>query len=324
MNNKNNMKLIMESWRKGQQNLLTEGQALEFIKNGFKKLLPIPKKFEDMVEKAKLEFEEILTAKLEELQQDPDVQAMAEKAAATMESQAPDGERIDAEQKQLYDVGGGQMVPQEALIHYQGQSRDDDVSDDIVPSGEDPESVEDEPIHTRELTRDDLESMGLDAEHIKMLEEKFGIATAESVIEAAEKVTGKEAPPALKDWLVRFLKRSARMTAFGFVDNFIMITAGDYIDPGLKGLLGTSTLFAAGLGNMISDVAGEEAGGSIENVLEKMGVDIQNVSDEQMKAAPGWMKFVDKKAGTFGVAIGCLLGMIPLAFMEDKNKRRTL
>ena len=112
------------------------------------------------------------------------------------------------------------------------------------------------------------------------------------------------------------------MTVFGFIDNFIMITAGDYIDPMLANAMGTSTMFAAGMGNMISDMAGEEGGSTIDRVLEKAGLDILDVSDEQMEAAPGWMRFMDKKAGTFGVAIGCLLGMIPLAFMEGQERKQ--
>ena len=112
------------------------------------------------------------------------------------------------------------------------------------------------------------------------------------------------------------------MTVFGFIDNFIMITAGDYIDPMLARAMGTSTMFAAGIGNMISDMAGEEGGSAIDNTLEAMGLDIQDVSDEQMESAPGWMKLMDKRAGTFGVAIGCLLGMVPLAFMEGQENKQ--
>lgn len=43
---------------------------------------------------------------------------------------------------------------------------------------------------------------------------------------------------------------------FGFLDNFIMIVAGDYIDTTIGIGLGISTMAAAGLGNAISDAAG--------------------------------------------------------------------
>lgn len=50
------------------------------------------------------------------------------------------------------------------------------------------------------------------------------------------------------------------MIGFGFADNFIMILAGDVIDNKLGVLFGFSTLAAAGLGNLISDVAGISLG----------------------------------------------------------------
>lgn len=44
--------------------------------------------------------------------------------------------------------------------------------------------------------------------------------------------------------------------AFGFTDNFIMLIAGEEIDATFGERLGLSTLAAAGLGNLVSDVAG--------------------------------------------------------------------
>ena len=43
---------------------------------------------------------------------------------------------------------------------------------------------------------------------------------------------------------------------FGFADNLIMILAGDAIDKSIGVTLGISTLAAAGLGNLLSDVVG--------------------------------------------------------------------
>ena len=39
------------------------------------------------------------------------------------------------------------------------------------------------------------------------------------------------------------------MLGFGFMDNIIMIQAGDYIDTTFGAVLGISTLTAAGFGN---------------------------------------------------------------------------
>nr|CAH8875456.1 unnamed protein product [Trichobilharzia regenti] len=43
---------------------------------------------------------------------------------------------------------------------------------------------------------------------------------------------------------------------FGFLDNAIMIIAGEYIDLTFSAMLGISTMAAAGLGNLVSDLFG--------------------------------------------------------------------
>lgn len=43
---------------------------------------------------------------------------------------------------------------------------------------------------------------------------------------------------------------------FGFVDNFLMIIAGDFIESSIGMFIPISTMAAAGLGNAVSDVAG--------------------------------------------------------------------
>jgi len=299
---KNDMMLIMENWRKGQEKLLLEGKILDWIKQSIKKglerLTKKPEAFDAMVEDAKASFEEIM---MDKLKNNPEVQEIGREVADIINAQQSSNDELALNEIDVEDP----EVPE----------------DPEEPGPEIPETEEKE-----ELSDDDLREIGLSDEQIDKYREKLSEIIASSTLEAAEKATGKVAPPEVKDFLVRFLKRSSKMIAFGFVDNFIMITAGDYIDPMLVRTMGTSTMFAAGIGNMISDAAGEEAGSTIDNTLEKMGLDIQNVSDEQMEAAPGWMRFMDKRAGTFGVAIGCLLGMVPLAFMEEmeKDDRETL
>jgi Transmembrane protein 65 len=52
---------------------------------------------------------------------------------------------------------------------------------------------------------------------------------------------------------------------FGFMDNAILIVAGDAIDTSLGVTLGLSTMCAAAIGNIISDVAGIMMGAAIED-----------------------------------------------------------
>ena len=103
---------------------------------------------------------------------------------------------------------------------------------------------------------------------------------------------------------------------FGFVDNFIMIIAGEYIDTSIGVALGVSTMAAAGLGNMVSDVAGVGLQGVIE---QKFNLKAPHLS--RAERALKSTKLAEKLGTALGIAIGCLIGMVPLFFMNpDKAK----
>ena len=63
-----------------------------------------------------------------------------------------------------------------------------------------------------------------------------------------------------------FMLSALPMVGFGFMDNVLMLLAGDFIDTHLGSVLHISTLAAAGLGNLFSDLAGLTFGGTIEGV----------------------------------------------------------
>ena len=108
------------------------------------------------------------------------------------------------------------------------------------------------------------------------------------------------------------------MVGFGFADNAIMIVAGDRIDATLGVRLGFSTLAAAGLGNLISDVAGISLGEAIEGWCVRAGLEAPALSAAQ--AAMRTTRMVKLSAGAFGISVGCLLGMTPLFFMQDRKQ----
>lgn len=66
----------------------------------------------------------------------------------------------------------------------------------------------------------------------------------------------KDAPPTVQQLKLTFIHQALPFVGFGFLDNLIMIVAGDYIDANIGLTLGISTMAAAGLGNALSDVAG--------------------------------------------------------------------
>lgn len=66
------------------------------------------------------------------------------------------------------------------------------------------------------------------------------------------------------------LNAGAPFIGFGFLDNAIMILAGNEIEVYFGASLGISAMAAAALGNTISDMAGIQAGGIIESASTKV------------------------------------------------------
>ena len=63
----------------------------------------------------------------------------------------------------------------------------------------------------------------------------------------------------IRQFFYLFLRSMVPMVGFGFVDNSIMIMAGDVIDESLGQSLVISTMAAAALGNTVSDILGMHA-----------------------------------------------------------------
>jgi len=176
------------------------------------------------------------------------------------------------------------------------------------------------------FTVDDLREMGVGPETIELIKMSAAETVAETLVAGAEEAVGKAAPPAIKDWLLRFVSKFVGSFVFGFIDNFIMVVAGSQIDAQIGGLVGgaagstiNSGMVAAGLGNTLSDAVGEMASNTIESAMEKAGLDPQVVTDEEVAAGPTWMRFLDKQASVIGIILGCLAGLFPL-FLEEEIK----
>eukprot|EP01135_Chromosphaera_perkinsii_P006933 Nk52_evm21s628 gene=Nk52_evmTU21s628 len=98
--------------------------------------------------------------------------------------------------------------------------------------------------------------------------------------------------------------------AFGFFDNFIMLVAGDYIDVTFGVTFGMSTLAAAGLGNMVSDVAGIGIGGVVTSAAARVPFLNPNLARSQLELPIA--RRVNVSSQCVGIVVGCLLGMCPL------------
>jgi tRNA-specific adenosine deaminase 1 len=92
--------------------------------------------------------------------------------------------------------------------------------------------------------------------------------------------------------------------------------AGEEIDA-LLGVqsLGLTTMAAAGLGNVLADVAGVSLATHIEGAVRR----IAYFRDAPLSAAQAEMSSVKlaRWAGaSAGVVVGCLLGLLPLVYMD--------
>eukprot|EP00656_Telonema_subtile_P022510 TRINITY_DN23678_c0_g1_i1.p1 TRINITY_DN23678_c0_g1~~TRINITY_DN23678_c0_g1_i1.p1 ORF type:complete len:247 (-),score=66.32 TRINITY_DN23678_c0_g1_i1:145-885(-) len=124
--------------------------------------------------------------------------------------------------------------------------------------------------------------------------------------------------PVPEAWQLRRLGllTSLPMVGFGFMDNFIMIVAGDLIDTSLCFKFGLTTMFAAAVGNIFSDTLGVFTAAPIESLLRNYAnISGPGLSPRQMKLKQVTMwKYGGSAAG---IVLGCLIGMFPLMWPES-------
>ncbi|KAI6227297.1 hypothetical protein M3Y99_01265700 [Aphelenchoides fujianensis] len=82
-----------------------------------------------------------------------------------------------------------------------------------------------------------------------------------------------------------FVFNTLPFVGFGILDNMIMILAGEYIDQSLGALLSISTMAAAALGNIISDVAGVGLAHYVEFFVQRIGIRHPVLTAEQLESA---------------------------------------
>uniref|UniRef100_A0A2K5L3C6 Transmembrane protein 65 n=1 Tax=Cercocebus atys TaxID=9531 RepID=A0A2K5L3C6_CERAT len=121
-----------------------------------------------------------------------------------------------------------------------------------------------------------------------------------------------------------FIHNAIPFIGFGFLDNAIMIVAGTHIEMSIGIILGISTMAAAALGNLVSDLAGLGLAGYVEALASRLGLSIPDLTPKQVDM---WQTRLSTHLGkAVGVTIGCILGMFPLIFFgggEEDEKLET-
>lgn len=115
------------------------------------------------------------------------------------------------------------------------------------------------------------------------------------------------------------LHNAIPFVGFGFLDNAIMIAAGTQIELSIGVTLGISTMAAAAMGNLVSDLAGLGLAGYVEVLASKLGMQVPDLTPKQ---ADMWQTRLSSHMGkAIGVSIGCILGMFPLLFLDDEKEK---
>ncbi|KAK2834135.1 hypothetical protein Q7C36_014836 [Tachysurus vachellii] len=138
----------------------------------------------------------------------------------------------------------------------------------------------------------------------------------ESIAIAQEKL--ESLPPSTNQLRYVLLHNAIPFVGFGFFDNAIMIAAGTQIELSIGVTFGISTMAAAALGNLVSDLAGLGLAGYVEALAARLGMQIPDLTPKQ---ADMWQTRLSSHLGkAIGVTIGCLLGMFPLFFLNDEDE----
>lgn len=129
------------------------------------------------------------------------------------------------------------------------------------------------------------------------------------------------APPSSQQLKILFTASAVPMIGFGFMDNLVMIQAGQFIDNTIGVSMGLATMTAAAAGQVVSDVSGVIFGGSLERFLHRYKL-IQASSLTTAQRALPLCRNVALLGAVCGVALGCGLGASCLLFMDLEARQR--
>jgi len=130
----------------------------------------------------------------------------------------------------------------------------------------------------------------------------------------------EETPPTQKQLNQVFTRQVPPFFGFGITDNAMMIVSGDLIDSTLGLWCGISTMAAAALGNTISKIIRIHA---LHKMLARAAT-ILRLPDPHLTLYQNKCQSVRKAriyGSMFGMTAGCLIGMMPLLWMDSERKQ---
>mmetsp|Transcript_17140 Transcript_17140/g.26535 ORF Transcript_17140/g.26535 Transcript_17140/m.26535 type:complete len:430 (+) Transcript_17140:173-1462(+) len=150
---------------------------------------------------------------------------------------------------------------------------------------------------------------------------KSATAAALHVLESSNSLNSGIPRPTFMQCKTLFVSSAIPMVGFGFMDNFIMIQAGGYIDATIGVKFGLATMTAAAMGQVVSDVSGVIFGGTLERFLTNMNLlKASNLTLAQRQLPI--CKNVAMSGAVLGVMLGCCLGASSLMFIDTEIHER--
>mmetsp|Transcript_105490 Transcript_105490/g.328842 ORF Transcript_105490/g.328842 Transcript_105490/m.328842 type:complete len:310 (+) Transcript_105490:77-1006(+) len=116
-----------------------------------------------------------------------------------------------------------------------------------------------------------------------------------------------------------FVSCALPMVGFGFMDNTILIRAGDAIDRYFGASLQLPSMVAAAWGQVVSDFCGVCCGGCVESVSRRF---LMPPSFSETQLALRTTQLAGTAGAAAGVVVGCLLGMANLLAMDLEESER--
>lgn len=142
----------------------------------------------------------------------------------------------------------------------------------------------------------------------------FAASAASGSSATASAVRASSAPPSAETLRKIFVFNAVPFVAFGFIDNTVLIYAGDAIDNSVGVAFGLSSLAAAAMGQIFSDTSGVLFGGAIEAWVLRAGFAQPVLTAEQNMMRVTRMTSTAGKV--CGVVTGCCLGLLNLLLID--------
>lgn len=154
-------------------------------------------------------------------------------------------------------------------------------------------------------------------------------------LKSAKPAPGDVPEPTRRQLYVVGLHQAIPFVGFGIMDNAILLLAGEAIDVYLGVTLGISTMCAAAIGNIFSDLAGVLLGTVIEDALLRWSKRVEKLTNGRVKLPPlpkltyeqrnlRSVRWSGQMGCAVGLTIGCVIGMFPLLFFpeDDRSKEK--